>query len=128
MSHSWRVDVPLDVLALDDARVRTSSTDGVEPTEQAAVEAEPSGAVATAGVRGKSARVGEGLASDPQGCDEADSVWVVPGVGGGLGHQGADRVVTAQMAPDLLQDQVRGLDRSMVCGSPQIATRTALRG
>jgi hypothetical protein len=48
-------------------------------------------------------------AGDPQCGDEADPVRIVPGVGGGLGHQGADRVVAAQVSPDLLQDQVGGL-------------------
>jgi len=36
---------------------------------------------------GESARVGEGLAGDPQRGSEADSVGIVAGVGGGLGHQ-----------------------------------------
>ena len=58
---------------------------------------------------GKVALVGDGLAGDPQCGDEADPVWVVPGVQGCLAHQRPDRVVTAQVAPDLLADQVGGL-------------------
>ena len=55
---------------------------------------------------GKIARVGEGLPGDPERGDEADPVRVASGVGSGLGHQGADGVVTAQVSPDLLEDQV----------------------
>ena len=57
----------------------------------------------------KSALVGEGLAGDPQGGDEADPVGVVPGVGGRVGHQGANRVVAAQVSPDFLEHQGWGL-------------------
>ena len=56
---------------------------------------------------GKGALRGDGLASDPQGGGEADPVGVVAAVCGGLGHQGADGVVAAQVAPDLLEHQVR---------------------
>ena len=41
--------------------------------------------------------------------DEADPVRVVAAVRGGVGHQGADGVVAAQVSPDLLQHQVGGL-------------------
>ena len=50
--------------------------------------------------------VGDGLAGDPQRGHEADPVRVVPGVGGCLGHERADRVVAAQVSPDLLEYQV----------------------
>ena len=56
---------------------------------------------------GKGARVGDGLAGDPQCGDEADPVGVVPGVCRGLGHQRADREVAAQVTPDLLEYQLR---------------------
>ncbi len=56
---------------------------------------------------GKSALLGDRLTRDPQGGGEADPVRVVPGVLGGLGHQGSDGVVAAQVAPDLLEHQVR---------------------
>src|SRR5665811_140399 len=42
---------------------------------------------------GKGALVGHGLAADPERGDEADAVRVVAGMRGGVGHQGADRVV-----------------------------------
>jgi len=58
---------------------------------------------------GESAPGGDGLASDAQGGNEAHPVWVVSAVVGSIGHQGADRVVAAQVAPDLLLDQVGGL-------------------
>src|SRR5450759_5073241 len=58
---------------------------------------------------GKGARVGDGLAGDPQRGDEADPVRVVPAVVGCLDHEGADREVAAQVSPDLLADQVGGL-------------------
>ena len=58
---------------------------------------------------GKGALVGDGLAGDPERGDEADPVRVVAGVLGGVGHQGADCVVTAQVSPDLLQHQLGGL-------------------
>ena len=82
---------------------------GVEPAQESAQEVALARVVAVVLVRGESARVGEGLAGDPERGNEADRVGVVSGMGGGLGHQGADRVVAAQVAPDLLQDQVRGL-------------------
>jgi len=58
---------------------------------------------------GKSAPGGDGLAGDAQGGDEAGAVRVVSAVLGGVGHQGADRVVAAQVTPDLLLDQLGGL-------------------
>src|SRR5665647_114057 len=58
---------------------------------------------------GKSALLGDGPAGDAKGGYERHAVWVVAGVLGGVEHQGADRVVTAQVAPDLLGDQLRGL-------------------
>ncbi len=66
---------------------------------------------------GKSALLGDRSAGDPQGCDEGEAVWVVAGVFGGSEHQGADRVVAAQVAPDLLGDQVRGLRAQHLPGS-----------
>lgn len=57
---------------------------------------------------GKSARVGEGLAGDAEGGDEADAVWIMARVSRCLGHQGADREVAAQVTPDFLEYQVRG--------------------
>jgi len=47
---------------------------------------------------GKSTPGGDGLAGDAQGSDEAHPVGVMSAVLGGVGHQGADRVVAAQMA------------------------------
>jgi len=58
---------------------------------------------------GKSALLGDGLTHDAQRGDKADPVGIVPGVRGGVGHHRADRVVTAQMSPDLLQHKVRRL-------------------
>ena len=55
---------------------------------------------------GERALLGDRLTHDPQGCGEADPVRVVPGVLGGLRHQRSDRVVAAQVSPDLLEDQV----------------------
>ena len=56
---------------------------------------------------GKSAPVGYRLAGDPERGDEAHPVGVVSAVVGGVGHQGPDRVVATQMAPDLLLHQIR---------------------
>ena len=56
---------------------------------------------------GKIARVGDGGSGDAERVDGAGPVRVVSGVHGRLGHQGSDRVVAAQMAPDLLEHQVR---------------------
>src|SRR5450756_2778616 len=58
---------------------------------------------------GKSALLGDGSPGDAQRSDERDSVRVAGGVVGGVEHQGADRVVAAQVTPDLLGDQLRGL-------------------
>src|ERR1035437_9935240 len=58
---------------------------------------------------GESALVRHGLAGDPERGDEADPVRVLAAVLGGVGHQGADGVVAAQVSPDLLQHQVGGL-------------------
>ena len=52
-----------------------------------------------------------------------------PQWGGGLGHQGADRVVAAQVTPDLLEDQVGRLraehgagPRWWVFSSPKVSS------
>src|SRR5699024_11416256 len=58
---------------------------------------------------GKSARLGDGGSGDPQRGDEAEAVGISGVVGGGLAHEVADGVVAAQVAPDLLEYQVRGL-------------------
>src|SRR5674476_1684796 len=58
---------------------------------------------------GKSALLGDRPAGDAQCGDERDTVRVAAGGLGGVQHQGADRVVTAQVAPNLLGDQLRGL-------------------
>ena len=58
---------------------------------------------------GKSALLGDGPAGDAQCGDERDTVGVAAGGLGGVEHQGADRVVAAQVAPYLLGDQLRGL-------------------
>src|SRR5665647_1520503 len=58
---------------------------------------------------GKSALLGDGPAGDAQCGDERDTVRVAAGVVGGVEHQGADREVAAQVSPDLLGDQLRGL-------------------
>ena len=50
--------------------------------------------------------MGEGLAGDAERGDEADPVRIVTAVRCGVGHQGADREVAAQVAPDLLEHQV----------------------
>ena len=57
---------------------------------------------------GKSARSRDGAARDAQGSNVADPVGVDAGVVGCFVHEGADGVVAAQVAPDLLQDEVRG--------------------
>src|SRR5665647_1057680 len=66
---------------------------------------------------GKSALVRHGLAGDPERGDEADPVRVVAAVPGGVGHQGSDRKVTAQVSPDLLEHQVRGFGAQHGAGS-----------
>ena len=58
---------------------------------------------------GKSAQPGDGPAGDAKGCDERHTVRVAAGVVGGVEHQAADLIVAAQVAPDLLGDQLRGL-------------------
>jgi hypothetical protein len=55
---------------------------------------------------GKIALVGDRAAGDPEGGDEGDPVGVSAADRGGVGHQGPDRVVAAQVAPDLLVHQV----------------------
>ena len=55
---------------------------------------------------GKSALPGDGPAGNAQRGDERHTVWVVSGVLGGVEHQRADRVVAAQVAPDLLAHQL----------------------
>src|ERR1035437_9136871 len=57
----------------------------------------------------KSTVLGDGSAGDAYSGDEGHAVWVVAGVVGGVEHQRADRVVAAQVTPDLLGDQIRGL-------------------
>ena len=98
-------DVPFGHLAFDDAGCGADPSGGVESAEQPGQETLPEAVVGVGVLRGESALVGEGLAGDPQCGDEADSVGVVAGVGGGVGHQGADRVVTAQVSPDFLEHQ-----------------------
>jgi hypothetical protein len=46
---------------------------------------------------------------DAQCCGKADAVGIVPAVASGVIHELADGEMAAQMAPDLLQDQVGGL-------------------
>src|SRR6187399_460763 len=58
---------------------------------------------------GKSALLGDGPPGYAQRGDERDSVRVAADLVGGVEHQRADRVVAAQVAPDLLGDQLRGL-------------------
>ena len=70
-------------------------------------------------VRGKGALVGDGLPCDSQCCNETDSVGIVSAVSGGIGHQRPDRVMAAQMSPDLLEHLVRRL-------GAQHGARTAL--
>src|SRR5699024_2978177 len=55
---------------------------------------------------GKSVAMGDGAADGTYRRGETDAVGVAAGVFGGVGHQGADREVTAQMAPEFLFDQV----------------------
>ena len=99
------LDVPFGHLALDDSWCGALPSSEVEASEETLEDEQPAGAVAFMGVRGKGVRVGEGLPGDPQRGDEGDAVRVVAGVGGGLGHEGPDRVVAAQMSLDLLEDE-----------------------
>jgi len=55
---------------------------------------------------GKGALLGDGAPRDPQRGDERDAVGIMAGVLGGVEHQRADRVVAAQVSPDLLGHQV----------------------
>ena len=100
-------DVPHGVLAFDDGWCRAAGGGRAGPGEDSLEEVQPSGAVAVVVVRGKSARLGDAGAGDPRCGDEADPVSVVTAMGGGLGHQGPDRVVAAQVAPDLLEAELR---------------------
>lgn len=54
----------------------------------------------------ETALLGDGCAHDAQCCDEADPVGITPGVLCGLCQHRANRVVAAQMSPNLLQDKV----------------------
>src|SRR5487761_2284414 len=54
----------------------------------------------------KSAPWGDGSASDAQCCDEGDPVGVLAHAVRRLPHERADREVAAQMAPDLLFDEI----------------------
>ena len=58
---------------------------------------------------GKAALLGDGAARDAQGGDERDPVGISAGFDRGVEHEGADRVVAAQVTPDLLQDESRFL-------------------
>ena len=73
----------------------------VESLDQAADGVAPEGAGVM--VRGEKALCHR-AASDAQGCNERDPVGVTPGVGGRVDHEGADRVVAAEVSPDLLPD------------------------
>ena len=55
---------------------------------------------------GKGALLGDGSAGNAERGDERDPVGVSSGVDRGVEHQRPDRVVAAQVAPDLLEDQV----------------------
>ena len=108
-------DVPLGHLAFDDAwccarRRRAGLRRAISRRRK--VSQRCSAALSS----GKSALVRHGLAGDPERGDEADPVRVVAGVVGGVGHQGADRVVAAQVSPDLLQHQLGGLWNAARCG------------
>lgn len=54
-------DVPLDVLAFDDAWCRAAAPDGVEPAEEAAEEIAPARSVAPVLVRGEMRLGGRGF-------------------------------------------------------------------
>ena len=54
---------------------------------------------------GKIARLSIRAARETKGSGEADPVGVDLGVLGGFEHHGADRVVAADVPPDLLADQ-----------------------
>lgn len=68
-------------------------------------------------MRGKILAAGKGGACHPQGCGEADPVRGATGLGGGSAHEGADRKVSAQVPPDLLAHQLRGLQAQHLPGS-----------
>jgi hypothetical protein len=57
-------------------------------------------------LRGGTRRTGGGAAGDAQDLDERDSVGVEIRGLGGVGGQGAERVVDQQSRPDLLVDQL----------------------
>ena len=99
-------DVPFGHLAFDDAWCGSGSAGGVESVEQSAEDDAASDVRRRRGRQGGKSPGGRRMAGDAQGGDEADPVGVVAGVDGGVGHQRADRVVAAQVSPDLLQHQV----------------------
>ena len=97
-------DVPARVLAFDDSRVRAQAPLGQEAADQDADERGP--AMLRLRVRGEGSRLSECLSGRAQRGGEADPVRVVAGVNGGVGHERADRVVAAEVSPDLLEDEV----------------------
>src|SRR5271163_2164953 len=65
---------------------------------------------------GESALLGDGLACDAQRGGETDAVGVVSGMFGGLGHQGADGVVAAQVSQISWRTRSGDFERSTTRG------------
>jgi Winged helix-turn-helix DNA-binding len=68
--------------------------------------------------------VGEGLSGDPQCGDEADPVRVAPGVGGGVGHQAAHRVLAGAADTIVVVSRPRGESDGLLA----VTSRDALEG
>lgn len=106
--------MPFAHLAFDDARVGASLAGGVEASREFGDGSPPA---VFSGLRGKIALLGYGAGNDAECFHEADPVRVHVGVVGGFRHEGADGVVTAQVAPDLLEYKVRGFRAQHGAGS-----------
>ena len=100
------IDVPLGHLAGDDPGNRPWSSCQVEAGISRPRKVSHERAVPVPSSGGKALWYATDWRVIAERGHEADAVRVVAGVDGGVGHQGADGVVAAQMSPDLLQLQL----------------------
>src|SRR5271155_5549270 len=103
-----RLTCHLDILRLSTRGAERWRRAGVRRSSSRRRKARQWRSGGSGGAGGGSALLGDGLACDAQRGGETDAVGVVSGMFGGLGHQGADGVVAAQVSPDFLEDQVGG--------------------